>query len=593
MLEQLRCVACDRELIHFGPGASPERCEDCIPQTGPGSPFHEQVVTNLHRLRLDAGLSLDALAERAAMRASDVSQLERGAAGEPGVMKALRLAHSLGVPIDALVERVYWDRGEVAASPGKRRPASERLAGFFHVLPPNVPLFEPAAPRPIRRREEAAHIVGRNVREARERRHRTQVELAEAAGLSKSGLSLIERGIRETTLGTLLSLARALEVTPGFLFRGLAWEPQSVPPSECRGARQHPEGDLDGPIKRMWEEGKTARQIGEALGIPIGSVSAIVHRLRERGVGLRHRRRPTTPSQRQARRRRRDCRPAQGELRVETPDAVDSRRGRASHADVGARIASNLQFHRLRAGLTFRQLGEATETDHTFLYRIEKSGHTPQLSLIVKLAGSLNVTCEIITSGIVWEPTSRTFGLVRSDLDDREPPAVLLGREVLRTRRRFGLSQQALADRAGMSRSEVSDFERGKRDFRLFFAVRIAGAFEVDVTELFSALVDWYVRPLPAPEYANGARPPSKAERDALLVQLWHEGQSEREIAETLELSVSAVGPYVRELRDAGRRLPYRRPPRGVVEISARRRRAARSPVAQASRVKNARGHSP
>lgn len=581
MLEQLQCVVCGRELIHIGPGSSPERCEDCIPQTGSGSPFHEQVVANLHRLRLDAGLGVETVAQRAAIRASDVSQLERGAAGEPGVMKALRIAHALGVPIDALVERVYWDRGEIAASPGKRRPPSERLSGFFHVLPTNAPLFEPVPPRPIRHREEAAHIVGQNVRMARERRHRTQVELAEAAGLSKSGLSLIERGIRETTLGALLSLARALEVTPGFLFRGFAWKPQSAPPSECRGARRHSGGDLDGPIKRMWEEGKTARQIGEALGIPTGSVSAIVHRLRERGAGLRHRRRPTTGSQQQARRRRRDCQPTQSDRGVAEPDAADPRRYRASHADVGARIASNLQFHRLRSGLTFRQLGEATETDHTFLYRIEKRGHTPQISLIVKLAGSLNVTCESITSGIVWEPTSRAFGLVRSDLDDREPPAVLLGREVLRVRRRLGFSQQALADRASMGRTEVGDFERGKRDFRLFSAVRIAGALQVDIAELFSALVDWYVRPLPAPEYASGDRPPSKAERDALLVQLWHEGKSEREIAETLELSVAAVGPYVRELRDAGRRLPYRRPPRGVVEISARRRRAARSPGAQ------------
>ena len=575
MLEQLQCVVCGRELIHLGPGASPERCEDCIPQTGPGSPFHEQVVTNLRRLRLDAGLSVDALAERAAIRASDVSQLERGAAGEPGVMKALRLAHALGVAIDALVERVYWDRGEIAASPGKRRPPSERLSGFFHVLPMNAPLFEPVMPRPITCREEAAQVVGENVRMARKRRHRTQVELAEAAGLSKSGLSLIERGIRETTLGTQFSLARALEVTPGFLFRGLAWKPQSAPPSEYHGARRHSGGDLDGPIKRMWGEGKTARQIGEALGIPAGSVSAIVHRLRERGAGLRHRRRPTTPSQRQARRRRKDCQPAQSDRRAPEPDAVDPRRDRASHADVGDRIGSNLQFHRLRAGLTFRQLGEATETDHTFLYRIEKSGHTPQLSLIVKLAGGLNVTCESITSGIVWERTSRTFGLVRSDLDDREPPAVLLGREVLRVRRRLGFSQQALADRAGMSRSEIGDFECGKRDFRLFSAVRIASALEVDIAELFSALVDWYVRPLPAPEYAHGDRPPSKSERDTLLVRLWREGKAEREIAEALDLAVVAVGPYVRELRDAGHHLSYRRPPRSHVERSARQRRRA------------------
>lgn len=578
MLEQLQCVVCGRELIHIGPGSSPERCEDCIPQTGSGSPFHEQVVANLHRLRLDAGLSVDTVAQRAAIRASDVSQLERGAAGEPGVMKALRIARALGVPIDALVERVYWDRGEIAASPGKRRSPSERLSGFFHVLPTNAPLFEPVPPRPITRREEAAHIVGQNVRMARKRRHRTQVELAEAAGLSKSGLSLIERGIRETTLGTLLAIARALEVSPGFLFRGLAWKPQSAPPSECRGARRHSGGDLDGPIKRMWEEGKTARQIGEALGIPTGSVSAIVHRLRERGAGLRHRRRPTTLSQRQARRRRRDCQPAQSDRGIPEPAAADPRPDRALHADIGARLASNLQSHRLRASLTFRQLGEATETDHTFLYRIEKRGHTPQLSLIVKLAGSLNVTCESITSGIVWEPAARSFHLVRPDPDARELVAVRLGQQVLRARRHLGLSQQALADRASMNRSDVVDFERGDRNFRLSAVVKIAGVLEIDFDQLFAGLADWYVRPLPPPEYAEGDQPPTKSERDASLVRLWRKGSSEREIAEALNLAGCAVAPYVRELRDAGVDLPYRRPPRAQIEVAARRRRNARLP---------------
>jgi len=581
VLEQLQCVGCGRELIHIGSGAEPERCEDCIPQTGAGSPLHEQVVANLRRLRRDAGLSLDALAERAAIRASDVSRLERWVAGEPGVTKALRLAHALGVPIDALVERVYWDRGEIAASPGKRRSPAERLSGFFHVLPSNVPIFEPAPPQLIGCRKEVAQIVGQNVRMARERRHRTQVELAEAAGLSKSGLSLIERGIHETTLGTLLSIARSLEVTPGFLFGGLAWTPQSIVRlSTCRGAHRHSGGDLDGPIERMWGEGKTARQIGEALGIPTGSVSAIVHRLRERGAGLQHRRRPTSPSQRQARCRRRDCQPAKGDCSDEEPNAIDPQRRRAAHADVGARIGSNLKCHRLRAGLTFRQLGEATETDHTFLYRIEKRGHTPQLSLIVKLAGSLNVPCESIASGIVWEPAEQTFFLASSDCEPG-PPAARLGQNVLSARRRLGISQQALADRASMSRSDVVDFERGKRNFRLLAVTRLAGALEADFDELFAGVVSWYVRPLPPSEYAHGDMPPSKTERDAMLVRLWREGKSEREIAEALELSVAAVGPYVRELRDAGRRLPYRRPPRGVVERSARRRRAMQSSGAQ------------
>ena len=127
---------------------------------------------------------------------------------------------------------------------------------------------------------------------------------------------------------------------------------------------------------------------------------------------------------------------------------------------MGARISANLRFHRRRAGLTFRQLGEATETEHTVLYRIEKRGHAPQLSLIVKLAGSLNVRCERITAGIVWEPTAGAF-FTGTPVFEPAPVAARLGQNALRARRRLGISQQALSDRASMSRSDVVDFERG------------------------------------------------------------------------------------------------------------------------------------
>lgn len=155
------------------------------------------------------------------------------------------------------------------------------------------------------------------------------------------------------------------------------------------------------------------------------------------------------------------------------------------------------------------------------------------------------------------------------------PVAAQLGQNALRARRRLGVSQRALADRASMSRSDVVDFECGKRNFRLFAAVRLAGALEVDLAELCAGLVDWYVRPLPAPEYAQGDRPPSKPERDAMLMRLWGEGRPEREVAEALDLTVGAVGPYIRELRDAGMHLPYRRSSRRPAEAAARDRRSA------------------
>jgi transcriptional regulator with XRE-family HTH domain len=134
------------------------------------------------------------------------------------------------------------------------------------------------------------------------------------------------------------------------------------------------------------------------------------------------------------------------------------------------------------------------------------------------------------------------------------------------------LSQQALADRASMSRGDLVDFERGNRNFRIFTVVLLAGALGLAFAELFAGAANWHIRPLALPEFLPGEAP-TKAERDKLLIRLWSEGRGEQEIAEALDLARASIGPYVRELRDVGEDLPYRRPPRGSTEVAARRRR--------------------
>lgn len=238
-MERYRCEECGRELLDLHDGSSPTRCEDCIPETGPGSPFVQQLATNLRRLRQAAGIERPALARRAALKVEELSRFEDGA-HELSATKALRLAHSMGVSIDELVERIYWNPGEWVRRPGDRRPFSERLAGFFLVLPANAPVFDSAPPRdPVGSRLETAAIFGQNVRAARERRHLTQRALARASGLSKAGLSLIERGVHETTIETMLSLARALSHA-----RALAWrhrlDAASAVLRVCRYDRRRP-----------------------------------------------------------------------------------------------------------------------------------------------------------------------------------------------------------------------------------------------------------------------------------------------------------------------------------------------------------------
>ena len=579
-MEPYRCEECGRELFDFQDGPSPTQCEDCIPDTGPGSPLVEQLGTNLRQLRRRAGIERPELARRAALKVEELSRFE-DAAHELSATRALRLAHSMGVSIDELVERIYWNPGEMVHRPGDRRPFSERLAGFFLVLPANAPVFDPAPSRdPVSSRLEVAAIFGQNIRAARERRHLTQAKLARAAGLSKAGLSLIERGIRETTIETLLSLASALEVTLAFLLGGVAWEPRQ---SSCANtarqgrAQHHDAHSLDGPIKRLWGEGKTAGEIADAVGASPGAVSAIVHRLREHGDLLAHRSPPTRAVHEGARRRRgrriaaspSECEPVAADREQ---SAYNAGRPEISEPEVATRMGANVAFHRQVAALTLREFGEATEVDRTYLHRIENGRvGVPRVSLIVRLAASLNLSCAQVTAGIVWNPSVGKFKLEAEG--DRDWGAKRLGQNARRARRAVNISQQALGERASMCRGDVVDFEHGSRNFRIFAAVKLASALGVDIADLFSGVEGWYVRPLPASEYGPEDHPPTKAERDALLTRLWREGRPEREIADALGLKVGAVGPYVRELRDAGKTLAYRRPPRNAVETTARRRR--------------------
>ena len=532
--------------------------------------YVDRLSVNLRQLRVGAGLERGALESRVGTQ--HLSHLEGDAANNLRLTTALRLTCSLGASIEQLTDRIYWTPGQIVRGFEQRRPV-ERLSGFFQVLPGNVPAFEPPLPQGVEGREEAAAIFGASVRDARERRHLTQAELARKAGLSKNGLSLIERGIRETSVAILLALARSLEVPPDLLLGGIAWNPGQQPGAASRARRAG--CSLDIAIRRLWSEGKTAREIAETVGTSPGTVSATVHRLRERGEPLGYRRPPTRPVHARARQRRPTC-PEPASIRHEEPqrDAAMPRIDEASSEDIAGRIGINVRFRRAESGLTLRQLAEAAETHFSHLSRIERGrSKIPQLALILKLAGSLNVRCGLLTAGVIWDPASHSFWVEDSPL---EPHTAIdrLGANARQARLQLDLSQQALADRASMSRSDLVDFERGNRNFRIFTVVRIASALGIGFVEMFVGVANWHFRPLAPPEFSPGERP-AKAERDQIVVRLWNEGRPEAEIAEALDISRKSISPYIRELRDAGNHLPYRRPPRGAAQTAARFRRRA------------------
>lgn len=327
--EDRRCRVCGGELLAPDLGEVPDECDNCRRETGSGSQLVERLATNLRRLRRlrqAKGLDQAGLGERAGLHASDIWQLEGDRAREPRISKALKLADALGASLDQLVTGIFWTPGQIHRNAEGPLP-TERLSGFFLVLPVNEPAFEPGPQSdPVGNRHEVARIVGASVRDARERRHLTQESLARPSNMGKNGLSLIEQGVNETTVETLLALACSLNLPPARLLDGVCLKPSPTSAPPCGGRAHRPMGAIEDEVMRLWNEGEPAFKIAENLGVPTGTISSTVHRLRERGERVAYRRSPTRASQERARRRREAC--------TQTADAAANRRTEAS-ADAG------------------------------------------------------------------------------------------------------------------------------------------------------------------------------------------------------------------------------------------------------------------
>ena len=67
-------------------------------------------------------------------------------------------------------------------------------------------------------------------------------------------------------------------------------------------------------------------------------------------------------------------------------------------------------------------------------------------------------------------------------------PTDTFARNLARARERSGLSQEALADKAGMHRNEISLLERGQREPKIGTVARLAKALGVKAGDLLKGL---------------------------------------------------------------------------------------------------------
>ncbi len=72
------------------------------------------------------------------------------------------------------------------------------------------------------------------------------------------------------------------------------------------------------------------------------------------------------------------------------------------------------------------------------------------------------------------------------------------GRNLLRLRKLVRLSQEQLAARAGVHRTEIGLLENGRRVPRLDTIIKLAGGVEVEVAKLLAGL-SWYAGSVPRP----------------------------------------------------------------------------------------------
>jgi len=84
----------------------------------------------------------------------------------------------------------------------------------------------------------------------------------------------------------------------------------------------------------------------------------------------------------------------------------------------------------------------------------------------------------------MWNPLSRKH------MAKRTPPQVIVGQNIKRLRTRIGLSQEQLAEAAGIHRTYVSSVERGERNLSVTNIYRLAQALNVDPRELLRPLTE-------------------------------------------------------------------------------------------------------
>ena len=146
-------------------------------------------------------------------------------------------------------------------------------------------------------------------------------------------------------------------------------------------------------------------------------------------------------------------------------------------------LAANVRGLRDAFGWSQQEMSERSGVARGSIKHIESGRGNPGASTLFRLANGFGVTfTDLVDSRLPPRPLSRRLAIVR--YPDPDALSVTLGARVTACRRRRGLSRVKLANLAGVSRSGLSAFERGRMEPSLTFLDQLARTMKMHVAEL-------------------------------------------------------------------------------------------------------------
>jgi transcriptional regulator with XRE-family HTH domain len=537
-------------------------------QLVPRGPVPDQLGANISGLRQGAGLSEVELAKRSGITRAAVVYFEAGR-HIPSLVVALKLAGSLDVSIDRLTLGVFWNPGEVVVNGNRRKPRAELFEGYFSTEPAQI-ADQGLEPAPVTSRGEVTAIIGRNLRDARRRRHRSQRDLGRSLGSEQTHVSKIERGQIEPTLQTVIGLARELEVPIDALLAGMRWA--ALGPADAwdeqrgGGGRVRDLNSLDAFVARGCREEKAPWEMARDLGVDEPTVRRVIERLRRRGRSL-----TADPATWTA---------------ADVEDEIALRREEAERATdpipeehAKTVVGEAIRARRKRLEMTQEEVAYAAGFTHGHgISNYERFGPNYPVTNLIRLAATLRSPCSALTEGLRWDPGAGTFLLSRRRGPADRSPGAVIGGNARRIRQAARLPEEIVASRVGRRSNYFNALEGGGKLPRPVTLLMLACALEVGVAALLAGIRDWYVRPLLPLAIPEAEEAVEKAAQQDRLLRLWHQGSGLQSIGEALDMKPQTAFAAVNRLRELGVDIPYRKAPMTPAQLSGRlrRRRASR-----------------